>query len=161
MLKTFPTGGLQTTLDSGRVGCGNAAGAGPSLKGWRHMWMMSVAALALALSFSGELRAAKYPVPSVDAGVGACSVEFAITDQNFRPVYDAQIRVRFRYGIWGTHRISLQVGTDSAGKARVDGLPEPPRHPLDFSVRDSKGSAHWIWTGLQCNSHVQLALHRH
>jgi len=115
--------------------------------------------LGLSTPLNARAPTTAFPVPSIDAGLGPCSVDYTITNQNFQPLYDAQISVHFKYGTWGLKRMDLQVGTDSAGRARVQGLPLKVRHPpLVFIITYRNASEDWFWTGLVCNSQVQLAL---
>ena len=76
-------------------------------------------------------------VPVVDAGAGACWVDFSVT-KNQKPVYNAKIHAQVRYGM--VHKTDVEVGTNYEGKARISGLPEKVRKPpLTFDVR--KGNA--------------------
>jgi hypothetical protein len=82
--------------------------------------------LALALLASLPLTAQTpdpHSVPSVDAGLGTCSADFTITDQDGKPVYDAKISVHIAYGFGGWHKLDLEVGTNVDGKARFTALP--------------------------------------
>jgi hypothetical protein len=91
------------------------------------------------LILAGALIAAQSPeVPVVDGHIGACSATFTVTDSQKKPVYDAKIDVAVRYGFAGLHKTELQVGTNSDGKARVAGLPERVKKPLEFVI--TKGS---------------------
>ncbi len=73
-------------------------------------------------------------VPKVDAGVGACWVDFTVSDAHKQPVYNAKIHTLLRYGVF--HKTDLQVGTNYEGKARVQGLPQNvKRPPMIFDVR--------------------------
>lgn len=90
---------------------------------------------ACLLILAGALIAAQKPeVPVVDGHVGACSATFTVTDSGKKPVYDAKINVVIRYGFAGLHKTELQVGTNSDGKARVAGLPERVKKPLEFVI---------------------------
>ena len=52
-------------------------------------------------------------------------------------MYLATIHVRLRYGFMSLKRMDLEVGTNSDGKARVEGLPAKAR-PLNYEiVKDS------------------------
>lgn len=70
----------------------------------------------------------------LDAKLGPCSADFVVTDAEAKPVYNALIHVRVRYGAFSVKRMDLEVGTDSEGKARIQGLPERAR-PLMYDVR--------------------------
>ncbi len=73
-------------------------------------------------------------VPVVDGHLGSCSATFTVTDEQKKPIYDAKIDVTMRYGFMGLHKTELQVGTDSDGKARVAGIPEKVKKPLEFRI---------------------------
>ena len=69
----------------------------------------------------------------LDAKLGACSADFTVTDASGKPIYDALIHVRLRYGPMALKRMDLEVGTDSDGKARIAGLP-PRARPLVYDI---------------------------
>jgi hypothetical protein len=78
----------------------------------------------------------------INARLGSCSADFTVTDPDGRPVYAALIHVRIRYGFMSFKRMDLEVGTDSGGRARVEGLPAKAM-PLtyDISKGDKKATA--------------------
>lgn len=81
-------------------------------------------------------------VPVIDAEVGSCSVQFTVTDGAGAVVYNAKIRVQFAYGFLSLRKLDLEIGTNSDGKARFEGLPNKGR-ALRFQAGqdDRKGSA--------------------
>ncbi len=92
--------------------------------------------LLIAILTVGAAAQSAPEVPKVDGGVGACWVDFTVT-QNGKPVYDAQIHALVRYGVF--HKIDLQVGTNADGKARVTGLPQNVKKPpLVFDIRKGR-----------------------
>ncbi len=82
-------------------------------------------------------------VAEVDAGLGSCTADFIITDEDGKPVYAANIRVHITYGFMNLHKFDLQVGTNADGKARFIGLPETSKQGFFFraSEGDREGSA--------------------
>ena len=84
-----------------------------------------------------------HSIPSVDAGLGACSADFTITDTDNKPVYAAKIKVRIAYGFLSARKLDLEVGTNVDGKARFTGLPERLKKGLFFeaSEGDRTGNA--------------------
>lgn len=72
---------------------------------------------------------------------GICSADFTVQDADGHRVYAAMIHVRVRYGAFGIKRADLEIGTDSDGKARIEGLPEKAR-PLAYDIKkaDKKAS---------------------
>lgn len=87
----------------------------------------------IALAFAG-LALAQPEIPVVDGHLGSCSRDFTVRDQNHKPIYNARISVLIRYGALGVRKMSLEVGTNSDGKARVAGLPEKTKKPLEFKI---------------------------
>ena len=95
-------------------------------------------AIPLALAAS-VLAPQSTPAPQepdlavISARLGDCSAEFTVRDEDREPVYAAIVHVRVRYGFLGLKRMDLEVGTNSEGRARVEGLPEKAR-PLVYEV---------------------------
>jgi hypothetical protein len=88
------------------------------------------------------LAALQQPKPDVtviEAKLGPCSADFTVTDADRKPVYDATIHVRVRYGAFSLKRMDLEVGTSSDGKARIASLPAKAK-PLTYEI--SKGDRH-------------------
>ena len=91
--------------------------------------------LALFLSLSGAVLAAQEQVvPVVDGHLGQCEADFTVTDKDDNPIYDAKIDVTFSHGFFRLRKMSLQVGTNSDGKARVIGLPDKAKKTFKFIV---------------------------
>ena len=79
-------------------------------------------------------------VATLDAKLGPCSADFTVTDVDGRPVYNATIHVRVRYGALGLKRMDLEVGTNGDGKGRFVGLPDRAR-PLVYDVTKGETKA--------------------
>ena len=86
--------------------------------------LISAFALAAALIAQQPAEPAKPEVQALKAGLGPCSADFIVKDADGMPVYAAAIHVRVRYGVFGVKRMDLEVGTDSNGEARIEGLPD-------------------------------------
>ena len=80
-------------------------------------------------------------VPVLRANLGGdCSADFVVR-QDGQPVYNATIHVKVRYGALSLKRSDLEIGTNSDGKARIEGLPAKAR-PLAYDVhKDNKKAA--------------------
>ena len=91
------------------------------------------AGIGCALLLATCLSAQQKPeVPKVDAGAGACWVDFSVS-YDHKPVYNAKVHAQVRYGVF--HKTDVEVGTNYEGKARISGLPEKVRKPpLTFEV---------------------------
>jgi len=74
-------------------------------------------------------------VPVVDGGIGACRADFTVKDEAGKPIYDAKIKVTLRWGFFNKRKLDLEIGTNGDGKARVIGLPDSPKKPLEFQIK--------------------------
>jgi hypothetical protein len=98
-------------------------------------------------------------VPVVDGHLGSCSVTFTVRDNDNNPVYNAKIRVVVHYGFLGLHRMSLEVGTNSEGKAQVAGLPENAKKPFKFDVTSGRFFKNVLVDSRQkCKSAIEVDL---
>lgn len=79
-------------------------------------------------------------VPSVSAGMGPCTAEFVVNDASQKPVFDAKIHTIVKYGFMSKRDTELELGTDSDGRAKIEGLPEKlKKPPMEFTIK--KGDA--------------------
>jgi len=102
--------------------------------------LLSCALLVFILN--GGLTTADSPeVPVVDAGLGSCRADFTVKDGSDKPLYNAKISLTIRYGFLNKRKSEVEVGTNSDGKARVTGLPNLPKRPLDFLIKSGDLSA--------------------
>jgi len=119
---------------------------------------MTTAALLLALTLAG-MQTAESPKPelaTISARLGMCTAEFSVTDAAGKPVYAATVHVRIRYGFLGLKRMDLEVGTNSDGKARVDGLPLGGRRLVYDVTKDTLKAT--VEQDLTTNCHAMYAV---
>jgi hypothetical protein len=96
-----------------------------------------LAVLCVLLPVAG-VAAEEVIVPVADGHLGSCSADFTVKDADREPVYDAKINVTLKYGFLGMRKLSLQVGTNSEGRARVAGLPDKPDKTFQFEITSGK-----------------------
>ncbi len=104
---------------------------------------MKTLLLALLLTPAFSQTPDPHSIPSIDAGIGACSADFTITDTDNKPIYAAKVKVHISYGFAGARKLDLEVGTNVDGKARFTSLPDRIKHGLFFeaSEGDRTGNA--------------------
>jgi hypothetical protein len=106
-----------------------------------------------AASGQQNAQAAPAAIPVVNAEMGPCSVEFTVTDPNYKPVRDAKVSVRISYGFMGVRRLDLEASTNVDGKARFVGLPNNLKHALYFYAEQGKLRGTAVNdAGLKCNA---------
>lgn len=101
---------------------------------------MMTAAFVLALTMAGA-QATDPPKPdlaTISARLGMCTADFTVTEAGGKPAYAATVHVRIRYGFLSLKRMDLEVGTNSDGKARVEGLPLGGRRLVYDVTKDSR-----------------------
>jgi hypothetical protein len=122
---------------------------------------MFIATIALAAVALVQQPAAGTPKPElamISARLGVCSADFTVKDSDGKPVYAAIIHVRIRYGFLSLKRMDLEIGTNSDGKARVEGLPGRARPlPYDISKADKKAAVEQDLSST-CNATYDLSL---
>lgn len=115
-------------------------------------------ASVLVLTAGVQAQKGKSDTTVIDAKLGPCSADFMVTDAETKPVYDASVHVRVRYGVFSVKRMDLEVGTTADGKARVQGLPSKAKL-LAYDV--SKGNLHASVTqdvAVACNAKYDVTL---
>ncbi len=97
-------------------------------------WML--ATLFLCVAGARSLAGNPADVPTISGGMGPCSADFAVVDASNKPVFDAKIHVKVKYGFMSKRDTDLEVGTNSDGRARMEGLPEKlKKPPMEFTIR--------------------------
>jgi hypothetical protein len=82
-------------------------------------------------------------LPSIDGGVGPCSVIFTVRADS-KPVVAADVKVHIEYGFAGIRRLDLEAYTGNDGKVKFTGLPSRVHNPpLQFQAAkdDLRGTA--------------------
>ena len=90
----------------------------------------------LCLSGIAPLAGSPTDVPSISAGLGSCTADFVVVDDAAKPIFDAKIHVNMKYGFMSKRGTDLQIGTNSDGKAHIEGLPNKlKKPPLEYIVQ--------------------------
>ncbi len=122
-------------------------------------------AVALSISAFSQTTTAPSPdpksIPVVDGAIGPCSADFTVTDASATPVYAAQIKVHIAYGFMSAHKLDLEVGTNSAGKARFTGLPDRLKRGLYFEASEGDRTAEvFDDPAITCKAQFTVALRK-
>ena len=97
--------------------------------------LLAIGLLAVAVLGCARLAPA-VDVPVVKGDLGTCSADFTVLDNNGKPVYDAKVHVTILYGFMNKRKSELEIGTNSDGKARIEGLPNwLKKPPLEFKIK--------------------------
>jgi hypothetical protein len=75
----------------------------------------------------------------ISADLGPCSALITVTGTDSKPVYNAKVTTRIRYGFMGAKKLDLETFTSAAGQVKVEKLPENPKKPIFISIsKDDK-----------------------
>jgi hypothetical protein len=97
-------------------------------------------------------------VPTASAGMGPCTADFTVVDTANKPVYDAKIHAKVKYGFMSKRDTDLEVGTNSDGKARMEGLPDKlKKPPMEFTIQ-SGGATKSVTNDPAANCHPTFAV---
>lgn len=102
---------------------------------WCVRVVLSLCAIPVLLVCEGTTTADSPEIPVVDAGLGSCRADFLVKDGVDKPIFNAKISLTIKYGFLSKRKSEVEIGTNSDGKARVTGLPNLPKRPLDFSIK--------------------------
>jgi hypothetical protein len=132
----------------------------------RHSLQLVLLCSALLITSAPAWQTSDQPakpntVPVINGDLGPCSAEFTVKDPAGKPAAGAKVRVHIAYGFLGLRKLDLEVGTNTDGKARFEGLPETVRRPLDFQASQgtSKGVA-VIDPGKNCQGEYSILMVR-
>lgn len=115
--------------------------------------------VSMAILILAGVAVAQENVPVVDAHLGVCSTTVTVLSSEDKPIYNAKITVDLRYGFLGVRKMSLEVGTNSEGKATLAGLPEKRKNPLEFQVTNGSTSKKvLVDTAAECKGSIQVKL---
>jgi hypothetical protein len=70
----------------------------------------------------------------ISADLGTCSALFNVTGPDAKPIYNAKVSARIRYGFMGTKRLDLETFTSVNGQVKITNLPEVPKKPIFIYV---------------------------
>ena len=73
----------------------------------------------------------------ISAELGGCSALITVTGADAKPIYNAKVSTRIRYGLFGAKKLDLEVYTSASGQVKMVGLPDSPKRPIFFQI--SKG----------------------
>ena len=62
-----------------------------------------------------------------------------MTGADSKPIYNAKVSTRIRYGLMGAKKLDLETYTSASGQAKIVKLPEVPKKPVYIYIsKDDK-----------------------
>jgi hypothetical protein len=88
---------------------------------------------------SAQSSAAAVSPTEISAELGTCSALITVTGADSKPVYNAKVSTRIRYGMMGVKKLDLETFTSANGQVKITNLPEVPKKPIYIYVtKDDK-----------------------
>lgn len=82
---------------------------------------------------------AAVPPTEISAELGACSALITVTGTDSKPVYNAKVTTRIRYGLMAAKKLDLETFTSAKGQVKITKLPELPKKPIFIYIsKDDK-----------------------
>jgi hypothetical protein len=95
----------------------------------------------------------------VAADLGPCSALITVLGSDGKPVYNAKIATRIRYGMLGAKRLDIEVYTSAAGQAKINGLPDSTKKPLIFDIgKGGQGATLEYQPAAECRANLKAQL---
>ena len=93
----------------------------------------------MPVSVSAQGNTAAVPPTEISADLGTCSALVTVTGADSKPIYNAKVSTRIRYGALGVKKLDLETFTSAAGQVKIVKLPEVPKKPIYIYVsKDDK-----------------------
>jgi hypothetical protein len=95
------------------------------------------------LPCNGTAQSASATAPvaptEISADLGTCSALITVTGKDSKPVYNAKVSTRIRYGVLGAKKLDLETFTSVSGQVKIVKLPEVPKKPIYIYIsKDDK-----------------------
>lgn len=79
------------------------------------------------------------PPTEISAELGTCSALITVSGADSKPVYNAKVTTRIRYGLMGVKKLDLETYTSVSGQVKIVKLPEVPKRPIYIDIsKDDK-----------------------
>jgi len=91
--------------------------------------------------------------------LGTCSALITVTGADSKPIYNAKVTTRIRYGLLGVKKLDLETFTSAAGQVKIVKLPEVPKKPVYIYVsKDDKLEMVEFMPDVHCNATFDVVL---
>jgi hypothetical protein len=97
-------------------------------------WMLAI--FFVCATGAPSLAGSPADVPTISGGIGPCTADFTVVDSSSKPIFDAKVHLKVKYGFMSKRDTDLEISTNSDGKARIEGLPiKLKKPPLEYTVQ--------------------------
>lgn len=101
--------------------------------------VLAVLLLLSPLALTAQGKATAMPPTELSAGLGNCSALITVTDAASKPLFNAKVSTRLRYGFLGAKKMDLEAYTSAGGQVHFTHMPEKLKHPAAIEItKDGK-----------------------
>jgi hypothetical protein len=120
--------------------------------------LFSLIVICPRAGFAQSATAAVAPT-EISADQGACSALITVTGADSKPVYNAKVTTRIRYGFMGAKKLDLETYTSAAGQVKIVKLPDAPKKPIFIYIsKDDKMESVEFKPDVQCRATIDVQL---
>lgn len=102
---------------------------------------------------------AEIPPTEISADLGPCSALITVTGADSKPVYNAKVTARIRYGLMGVKKLDLETYTSAAGQVKLVKMPENPKKPVFIYIsKDDKMESVEFKPNVRCRDTFDVQL---
>ena len=115
--------------------------------------------LASARPGWAQSGAAAVSPTEISAELGTCSALINVTGPDHKPIFNAKVATRVRYGVMGLKKLDLETYTSADGQVRIVKLPEVPKKPVYIYIsKDDKLETVEFKPDVHCNATFDVLL---
>jgi hypothetical protein len=108
---------------------------------------------------SAQSGATAVPPTEISADLGTCSALITVTGADSKPVYNAKVTTRIRYGMMGVKKLDLETFTSASGQVKIVKLPEVPKKPVYIYIsKDDKWATVEFAPDVRCRATFDVQL---
>jgi len=103
--------------------------------------------------------AASVAPTEISAELGTCSALINVRGPDAKPIFNAKVSTRIRYGVMGVKKLDLETYTSADGQVRIVKLPEVPKKPVYIYIsKDDKLETVEFKPDVHCNATFDVTL---
>jgi hypothetical protein len=102
---------------------------------------------------------ATVPPTEISADMGTCSALITVTGTDSKPIFNAKVSTRIKYGMMGVKKLELETFTSANGQVKIVKLPEVPKKPIYIYItKDDKWANVEFQPDVHCQANFDVVL---
>ncbi len=106
-----------------------------------------------------QTGAAAVPPTEISADMGSCWALITVTGADSKPIFNAKVSTRIKYGVMGVKKLDLETFTSANGQVKIVKLPEVPKKPIYIYIsKDDKWATVEFQPDVHCHANFDVVL---